>query len=149
MKALSGERFELFAAANHTRSKTLEDPFRSCRFFIQADDEIVYEQSKAVRKALEGGDPSGDAHLRALSGILKHHTDWTVGGLEAVITGYADKHAGGKLGKIAQPLRIAVTGGTVSPAIFETLAILGQDPVVNRIDRCLALRKEADLKPQP
>ncbi|MHC4768333.1 MAG: glutamate--tRNA ligase [Planctomycetota bacterium] len=148
MKALGGERFELFAAANHTRSKTLEDPFRSCRFFIQADDEIVYEQSKAVRKALEGGDPSGYAHLGALSGILKHHSDWTVGGLEAVISGYADKHAGGKLGKVAQPLRIAVTGGTVSPAIFETLAILGQDPVVNRIDCCLALRKESNLKSQ-
>ncbi|MHC4991648.1 MAG: hypothetical protein ACYTGC_11780, partial [Planctomycetota bacterium] len=131
----------------HTRSKTLEDPFRSCRFFIQSDDEIVYEDSKAVRKALEGGDPSGYTHLGALSGILKHHSVWTVAGLEAVITGYADEHAGGKLGKVAQPLRIAVTGGTVSPAIFETLAILGRDPVVNRIDRCLALRTQ-NLKSQ-
>ncbi|MHC4589300.1 MAG: hypothetical protein ACYTAQ_08160, partial [Planctomycetota bacterium] len=60
----------------------------------------------------------------------------------------ADEHAGGKLGKVAQPLRIAVTGGTVSPAIFDTLAILGRDPVVARIDRCLALRRESDLKPQ-
>ena len=40
----------------------------------------------------------------------------------------------------AQPLRIAVTGGTISPAIFETLAILGQDSTLNRIDRCLANR---------
>jgi glutamyl-tRNA synthetase len=148
MKALVGDRFELFAAANHARSKTLEDPFRTCRFFLQADDEIVYEQSKAVRKALEGGEPNGYAHLQAVSSILKHHSDWTVGGLEAAITSYADEHAGGKLGKVAQPLRIAVTGGTVSPAIFDTLAILGRDPVVARIDRCLALRRESDLKPQ-
>ncbi|MHC4211142.1 MAG: glutamate--tRNA ligase, partial [Planctomycetota bacterium] len=77
MKALVGDRFELFAAANHARSKTLEDPFRTCRFFLQADDEIVYEQSKAVRKALEGGEPNGYAHLQAVSSILKHHSDWT------------------------------------------------------------------------
>jgi glutamyl-tRNA synthetase len=146
MKVLGGERFELFAAANHARSKTLEDPFRSCRFFIQSDDEIVYEQSKAVRKALEGGDPSGSAHLGALSGILKHHSDWSVDGLEALIKGYADEHAGGKLGQVAQPLRIAVTGGTVSPAIFDTLAILGRDAVVARIERCLTLHKVSDSK---
>jgi glutamyl-tRNA synthetase len=142
MKTLGGERFDLFAAANHERSKTLEDPYRSCRFLIQADDEIVYKQSKDVRKALEGGEPTGYAHLAAVSSILKHHSDWTVGGLEAVIKGYADEHAGGKLGKVAQPLRIAVSGGTVSPAIFDTLAILGRDAVVNRIDRCLALRSD-------
>ena len=39
-----------------------------------------------------------------------------------------------------QPLRIAVSGGTVSPAIFDTLAILGRTSVLNRIDRCLAAR---------
>jgi glutamyl-tRNA synthetase len=77
-----------------------------------------------------------------VSAILKHHSDWTVGGLEAAITAYADEHAGGKLGKVAQPLRIAVTGGTVSPAIFETLAILGQKSVVSRIARCLTLCKQ-------
>ena len=64
------------------------------------------------------------------------------------MTAFADERAGGKLGKVAQPLRVAVTGGTVSPAIFETLVILGRDSVVNRIERCLALREAADLKSQ-
>ena len=50
---------------------------------------------------------------------------------------YADEAADGKLGKVAQPLRIAVSGGTVSPAIFETLAIIGQAAVLRRIDRCM------------
>jgi glutamyl-tRNA synthetase len=54
------------------------------------------------------------------------------------VRAYADEHAGGKLGKVAQPLRIAVSGGTVSPAIFETLAILRREPVLRRIERCLA-----------
>ena len=39
-------------------------------------------------------------------------------------------------------LRIAVSGGVVSPAINETLAILGQARVLNRIDRCLAHRQD-------
>jgi glutamyl-tRNA synthetase len=148
MKALNEAQFDLFTASNHARSKTLEDPYRSCRFFIEADDAIVYEQSKAVRKALESGDPNGAAHLAALSAVLKHQADWTVAGLEATITAYADERAGGKLGKVAQPLRVAVTGGTVSPAIFETLAILGRESVVARIDRCLALREAAETKSQ-
>jgi len=41
------------------------------------------------------------------------------------------------LGKVTQPLRIAVSGGTVSPPIFDTLAILGKDSTLNRIRRCI------------
>ena len=42
------------------------------------------------------------------------------------------------LGKVAQPVRVAVSGSTVSPPIFDTLAILGRDATLARIDRCLA-----------
>jgi len=42
------------------------------------------------------------------------------------------------MGKVAQPLRVAVTGTTVSPAIGETLALLGRDKTLGRIRRCLA-----------
>ena len=60
--------------------------------------------------------------------------------MEAAVKRYADARAEGKLGKVAQPLRIAVSGGTVSPAIFDTLAILGKESTLRRIDRCLAQR---------
>jgi glutamyl/glutaminyl-tRNA synthetase len=136
-----GDRFDLFARANQARSKTLEDPFTSCRFFIEADDAIEYEDSKAARKALVNGDPNGYAHLDALAPLLAALEDWSVESLERRVTEYADNHAGGKLGKVAQPLRIAVSGGTISPAIFETLAILGRASVLARIGRCLAQRE--------
>ena len=123
----------LFAAANHKRSKTLEDPFRSCRFFVVADEEVVYEKSKAVRKTLR----SGGAHLEALAPLLRALPDWSLEGLETLLKGYADEHADGKLGSVAQPLRIAVSGTTISPAIFETLFILGREAALNRIERCL------------
>ena len=51
-------------------------------------------------------------------------------------------------GRDCQPLRIAVSGGTVSPAIFDTLAILGREAVVKRIARCLACREELFNKSQ-
>ena len=140
LRKLGAGKLPMFAAANQARSKTLDDAYRSCGFLIAADDEIVYEQTKAVRKALNGGDPNGYAHLEALRPILDGQTDWSIAALEQSVTSYADEHAGGKLGTVAQPLRIAVSGGTVSPAIFDTLAILESTSVLSRIDRCLASR---------
>ena len=137
LERLGDERFPLFAAANQARSKTLDDPYRSCRFLVVADDEIVYEQSKGARKALLGGDPSGCQHLERLRQILEAQQDWSIAALEATVTRYADEHAGGKMGKVAQPLRVAVSGGTVSPAIFDTLGLVGRDATLKRIDRCL------------
>ena len=140
LQNLGADKFAMFAAANLARSKTLDDAYRSCGFLVAEAGEIVYEQTKAVRKALAGGDPNGYAHLEALRPILEIQNDWSIAALEAVVTRYADEHADGKLGTIAQPLRIAVSGGTVSPAIFDTLAILGRDQVVQRIQRCLGAR---------
>jgi glutamyl-tRNA synthetase len=74
--------------------------------------------------------------LRAvLAGVA---APWDAPALEAAITAYAQTAAEGQLGKVAQPLRVAVSGGTVSPPIFDTLAILGRDSTLARIDRCMA-----------
>ncbi|MCH8315981.1 MAG: glutamate--tRNA ligase [Planctomycetes bacterium] len=142
VEKLSPERFDMLAAANQSRSKTLDDTVKSSQFFIMADDAIEYEQTKAVRKALCNGDPSGYDHLAAIKPLLADLTDWTKDAIEPVVDKYSQEHANGKLGKVAQPLRIAVSGSTVSPAIFETLAILGREAVVNRITRCLANRQQ-------
>ena len=48
-----------------------------------------------------------------------------------------------KLGKVAQPLRVAVSGGTVSPPMDATLEILGKQSTLNRINRCLILDSPA------
>ena len=142
MERFQGERFDLFARCNQSRSKTLEDPFRSCRFMLMPDELIQYEDSKPVRKALEGGEPSGLALLERVLPVLEAQRDWSHTALEAAVKQFADQHAGGNLGKIAQPLRIAVSGGVVSPAIFETLSLIGKNSVINRIKRCLAWRRE-------
>jgi len=48
------------------------------------------------------------------------------------------EHAAGKIGSVAQPLRIAVSGSTVSPPIWDTLVLVGRDATLARLDRCVA-----------
>ncbi len=52
---------------------------------------------------------------------------------EAVVRRFADAE-GVKLGKVAQPLRAALTGSTVSPGIFDVMEVLGRDETLGRID---------------
>jgi len=145
-----GEQFDLFASCNQARSKTLDDPFRSCRFMIAADDAIAWEDSKPVRKALDGGEPSGLQLLELVLPVLAAQEDWSPAKLEAAVSAFAEQQAGGNLGKIAQPLRIAVSGGPVSPAIFETLSLIGREHVINRVKRCIAWRRASALSaPRP
>ena len=68
--------------------------------------------------------------------------DWTAAELERVVESCAAERAGGKVGKVAQPIRIAVSGGTISPPIYDTLLILGRDRSLKRIRRCLDARAE-------
>ena len=84
------------------------------------------------------GEPTGLALLESILPSLEASENFDAETLETMITAFAENHAEGNLGRIAQPLRIAVSGGPVSPPIFDTLAILGRDAVVARIRACLA-----------
>ena len=138
MRKLTPAQFEGLAAASHERSKTLDDLFRGNRFLVQADDAFAYD-AKAAEKNLKAGEPSGVAHLKALRPLLAEVKAWDAAALEAAIKPYAEAHAGGQLGKVAQPLRVAVSGGTVSPPIFDTLAILGRESSLARLDRAVRM----------
>lgn len=131
----SPDKWQLFATANRKRAKTLEQPFITDRFFVLNDDDAsLTSYTDDARKALI----AGADHLRALQPILSCVQTWDIPTLESAVKSYAESHAGGKMGVVAQPLRIAVTGGTVSPAIFDTLAILGRASALARIERSLA-----------
>lgn len=148
LERLGEDHFARFARANQSRSKTLDDCFRSDRFFVTDDDQITYELNKPVRKALVNGEPNGFAHLEGLLPVLRELESWEAASIEEAVSQYTERNAEGKLGKVAQPLRIAVTGGTVSPAIFETLTILGRDRTLARLERCLSRRDEM-MQPAP
>ncbi|MBL9140852.1 MAG: glutamate--tRNA ligase [Phycisphaerae bacterium] len=138
MGKITPAQFQLLAEASHERSKTLDELFRANRFFLVADDVLVYERSKPIEKALLGAAPNGLDALRDLLPELQAMPEWTAAALEERIKAYAERALAGSLGKVAQPLRVAVSGGTVSPPIFDTLAILGKQSTVARVQRCVA-----------
>jgi glutamyl-tRNA synthetase len=116
--------------------RLLRDVDESSRFLFMRDDEITY-QPDAVEKVLKKSDNQGLQVLRDLKPILSGITDWTHATIETAINAYGTEKQLG-LGKIAQPLRVAVSGGTISPPIFESLEFLGKEKTLARIDRCLA-----------
>lgn len=102
-----------------------------------APDQQVTFQDDAVKKWLLKGEQRGLRVLGELRGQLENLDDWSPAVLEQLIRDYAETNELG-LGKVAQPLRVAVTGTTVSPPIFDTLALLGRQHTLARITRALA-----------
>ncbi|MGH2970444.1 MAG: glutamate--tRNA ligase, partial [Solirubrobacteraceae bacterium] len=67
---------------------------------------------------------------------------WTQEGVEAALRGVAER-SGVKPKQVFQPLRVALAGATVSPGIFETVALLGRDETLERVDDALDGRQAA------
>jgi glutamyl-tRNA synthetase len=72
-------------------------------------------------------------------------SEWSVTALEEAVRQVAED-AGLGLGKVAQPLRAALTGRTTSPGIFDVLALIGRDEALGRLDDAIAGR---NARPQP
>ncbi|MFM5884775.1 MAG: glutamate--tRNA ligase, partial [Novosphingobium sp.] len=73
------------------------------------------------------------ALLGAMSDRIAGLNDWTLDSLEAALKAMAEERGLG-LGKLAQPLRAALTGQTTSPGIFDVLVLLGRDESLAQID---------------
>ena len=74
--------------------------------------------------------------LKYLTGKLSGTASFTAGDIQKVFEGIMEER-GLKLGTIAQPVRVALTGGTVSPGIFEVMEILGKDEVIRRLEKAI------------
>ena len=77
-------------------------------------------------------DETARGTLAALLPRLAAVAPWSAAGLEVAVKGFADE-TGRKLGKVAQPLRAALTGRSISPGIFDVLAVLGREESLARI----------------
>ncbi|WP_404404168.1 glutamate--tRNA ligase [Pelagibacterium halotolerans] len=71
-------------------------------------------------------------HLAALKERLQGVNDWSVPAIDAAVREYAES-VGLKLGKVAQPLRAALTGRTISPGIFEVMVLIGREESLARL----------------
>jgi len=105
------------------------------RFLFVADDQITYD-ADAVDKVLQKNDAQGLSVLRDVKDALAGVSDWTHSAIEQAIQKYCEQKQLG-LGKVAQPIRVAVSGSTISPPIFQSLEFLGKSRTLTRIDRCL------------
>ncbi|RME41192.1 MAG: glutamate--tRNA ligase [Planctomycetota bacterium] len=117
--------------------RTFPDVLRKAGFLFVADEDVAYDP-KAVKKVLAKNDGAGFAMLRGLLDRLESQADWSAEALEALIESVCEEKGVG-MGSVAQPLRVAVSGSTVSPSIGLTLALLGREAVLARIRRCLSL----------
>ena len=117
---------------------TFPDVLRKAAFLFTADDAIEYDP-KAVKKVLAKNDGAGYAMLDYLLPKLESLTDWSAEAVQAVLEQVCTEREA-KLGQVAQPLRVAITGSTISPSIHESLAKLGNRHTLMRIRRCLACR---------
>ncbi len=108
--------------------------------FLFIKDEAIEFDPKAVKKALAKNDGAGFGMLERVLGALQSAEDWTATAMEGLVTRFCESEDV-KLGAIAQPLRVAVTGTMVSPPIYDTLALLGRDRTINRIKRTLTMRE--------
>ena len=75
-----------------------------------------------------------DGMLDRLTSRLRD-ANWTAGDLEAVVRDFAASEGLG-LGKVAQPLRVALTGRTVSPGVFDMMRVLGREESLARLREC-------------
>ena len=114
------------------RTKTVREMAQNSLFFFRAP--TSYDE-KAVKKNITADVP---ALLREAIEALSQTAQWTAPAIHEVISALATAK-GISLGKLAQPLRIAVCGGTVSPPIDATLRILGKPEALARLTRAQAL----------
>ncbi len=108
------------------RAKTLLDLLERGRF-------VFVERPMAIEPSAAGLlDDTSRELLGALLPGLERVQEWSAEAAEGAVRTFLDER-GLKLGKVAQPLRAALTGRTSSPGIFDVLAILGQDESLARI----------------
>jgi glutamyl-tRNA synthetase len=113
------------------RAKTLVELANSLRYYIAED--IVYND-KAKEKFLTA---QSRELLKELENELFSLADFSHSELERVFKAVTEKN-GVKLGALAQPVRVAMTGGTESPGIFDVIEVLGKEKTLKRLEKAIA-----------
>ncbi|MBW3567195.1 MAG: glutamate--tRNA ligase, partial [Proteobacteria bacterium] len=116
--------------ANAERAKTLKEMAENSVFFYRDFEE--YEE-KAARKNLQ---PDAVEPLRKVHEALGALESWRAASIHDAVNAVADSLEL-KLGKVAQPIRVAIAGKGVSPPIDITLELLGRETALARIDRAI------------
>jgi glutamyl-tRNA synthetase len=109
------------------RAKTLVELADSALYLVAKRPLALDEKAAALLNE------EGVEMLRSVAPLFKAASDWTAAGLDAIVRQLAEEKTL-KLGKIAQPLRAALTGRSTSPGVFDVLEVLGREESLSRID---------------
>jgi glutamyl-tRNA synthetase len=129
-EAVADAKLETAVKAFAPRAKTLLDMAQSIKPYYAKG---VTMDPAAAAKHL---DDAGKKMLALAKAKLAALPEWTSAAIEPIVDVLATE-TGAKKGAIAQPIRVAATGGTTSPGIGDTLAMLGRDETMRRIDSAI------------
>jgi len=121
--------------AQRERSKTLVEMAAASHYFY---NEFESYDEKAAKKNFKAG---SDEVLQALLDAFSQTEEWNGEKLHQIVLDTAETMEL-KLGKVAQPLRVAISGAGVSPAIDITLSLLGREKTLARMQKAIAFIKE-------
>ena len=110
------------------RAKTLTELVGGALFIVA--ERPLKPDAKAAKLLDAAGRKSNAEVLSIFANVAAQ--DWTTENLEHAVKAHAEA-TGAKLGAIAQPLRAALTGKSISPPVFDVLAVLGRDEALARI----------------
>ncbi len=128
------ERLRAACEIVQEKAQTLTEVWPLIRFLF----EPPVEDEKAWRKTMKDEAP---AALAASREALAEVTAFDIAAVEAALSPLPER-LGLKPGRVYQPIRVAISGGTVSPGIFESLAVLGSEESLRRIDAALVRLRE-------
>jgi glutamyl-tRNA synthetase len=126
----NASQLEPIVLSQRERAKTMREMALNSAFFFRAPG--GYDE-KAVKKNV-----TAEALPLLAEAVkqLEQVADWSAPSIHALVSALATS-SGVSLGKLAQPIRLAVCGGTISPPIDATLAILGKAETLSRLARAL------------
>jgi len=127
----TGTQLTAVVKVQRERSHTLVEMAEQSAFLYR---EIDGYDEKAVKKFMKPRNVELLAEVRERLAVL---TEWTAEAAHSAVKATVEANEVG-FGKVAQPIRIAVTGGTVSPSIDKTLLLLGRSKTLARLDAALA-----------
>ncbi len=122
----AGPQFRAAIPSLKERSKTLVDLIQGAAYVFAARPLALDEKAAKLLDA-----PAKDM-IGKLVAALEKAPEWSATSLEAIVREFSEAN-GLKLGKVAQPLRAALTGSTVSPPVFDVMAVLGESESLARL----------------
>ncbi|MCK6477899.1 MAG: hypothetical protein L6Q35_13840 [Phycisphaerales bacterium] len=141
LDSLGESTLKTLAPAVKPRAKTLRDTLKPIAFALATDEGYQFDAA-ALEKNLKANGGAGAALVREFRGVLAALATWDAPAVHTALEEFAKSKGfvtekGVNVGPVAQPLRVAIAGVAVSPPLGESLAVLGNQSTLARIDRCL------------